>query len=507
MDNGCPTQAARRIKLLSCIAFLVHNSELAAGADLTPLRAGSLLRRYKDMLMQPPKLKTRIDFDEDDSSFLDVQKYIISRKRISNQSNEDFLHYNHNVKSHKATGNPVVYRYFGRNRARSVRAESIPFIVIAPCVDHWKIVGKILAARGFSMIAIERPRPNEGKNNDDNQALSDGSTETFEGEVLVTSILEALKWQKAILVGCDKECVLALEAALHLPDRVVGLLLCGDLSFALEYAHHEMKNMELSHDDKYLDTETFLQHFVECPCKLICDDAATSTHTTKSDQISSISKKILGGGLAPHRRLPEQFTWLLTRFVEEKVSIFSGKNHEKSSRHANDSEAESNETINKSSDSRTFLPEMLLVSGRVFATALMYMSIAKVSLYQYKSIRDARIQFDISVIFNKSRQKLVKMIVNSSLKLSKMIPSQFILRNLFRSAKAGENSIINTELKNDVDLKQDQCEDKTKDEAETRNQDDSSDDDVDDDVKDNFNENGLTNPLLQKLLFFDQIIS
>ena len=61
------------------------------------------------------------------------------------------------------TGHPIIYRYFGRSRTRSIRADSIPFIVLGPSVDHWKQVGRILASRGFNVIACERIQSQDGK--------------------------------------------------------------------------------------------------------------------------------------------------------------------------------------------------------------------------------------------------------------------------------------------------------------------------------------------------------
>ena len=56
-----------------------------------------------------------------------------------------------------------------------------------------------------------------------------------------------------------------------------------------------------------MDIESFLQNYVECPCRLIWDGDVTSWQSSESDYLTStsMSKVILGGGLAPHQRLPE----------------------------------------------------------------------------------------------------------------------------------------------------------------------------------------------------------
>jgi hypothetical protein len=48
---------------------------------------------------------------------------------------------------------------------------------------------------------------------------------------LVLEIMEALKWNRAILVGSDSESIFAIETAMMLaPYRVAGLVLSGDLT-------------------------------------------------------------------------------------------------------------------------------------------------------------------------------------------------------------------------------------------------------------------------------------
>ena len=353
-------------------------------------------------------------------------------------------------------GNPIIYRYFGRSRARSNRSEdTISFIVLGPSADHWKIVGKILAARGFNVIVCERTK--EHKKNGNSNDTYDLEEET-EGELLTQAVLNALKWQKAILVGCDEEAVLAMDAAAKLaPDRVAGLVLCGDLSHLQRHVQKEVKaihqmNMQHMNMQELADSaiamsmeedvtvDSFLEDYIECPSSIIWDGDASSWSTSMSTSddydydlsssssltTSSSSKAvdgngrnvIIGGGLAPHRRLPEQFAWTLTRFVESRVSSPSPL-----ARSANtvtameqlEAQAQSQSQARRSYRGvwrdilppgitevvdDVFAPGSLLVTGRVIATAIIYLSITRVSLFQYHNIRDIR-----SAILNPANMK------------------------------------------------------------------------------------------------------
>lgn len=242
----------------------------------------------------------------------------------------------------------VIYNYFAKSRSRLRNQDSVPFIFLGPSVDHWQIVGQTLSSRGFSVIACERD-------------------DVEDGDGLVKAILESLRWNRAILVGCDREAVMAIKAALSLaPDQVAGLILCGDLREA-----HKMVGGD--------NLDEFLDEHMECPYSVIWDgDGSYSL-----DQHHCL---IRGGGSAPHRRLPEQFAWALTRFVEEQVAPVR--------------EAIEARRIESSPGAPTillrrfkfldklFTPGGWLVTGRVLAEAVFYVSALKVALYQYENIYD-----------------------------------------------------------------------------------------------------------------------
>ena len=123
-------------------------------------------------------------------------------------------------------------------------------------------------------------------------------------------------------MGCDEESILATETAMMLaPDRVAGLILCGDLTDANRLA------MEAG-GVNVLDS--FLHRILDCPFVIIWDGGLGQSVVSGSsahDAIESTSSHndgrcvILGGGTAPHRTKPEQFAWILTRFVEEKLEL------------------------------------------------------------------------------------------------------------------------------------------------------------------------------------------
>ena len=133
---------------------------------------------------------------------------------------------------------------------------------------------------------------------------------------------DALKWEKTVLVGCDDESKIAMETAMILaPDRVAGLVLCGDLNKANQLA------MEAG-GIRVLDS--FLHRVLDCPFIIVWDGgpqsvvSGSSAHEaikTTSTPFSNADGRcaILGGGSSPHFSKPEYFAWVLARFVEEKL--------------------------------------------------------------------------------------------------------------------------------------------------------------------------------------------
>jgi len=348
-------------------------------------------------------------------------------------------------------GNPVIYRYFGRSRARSAKSESIPFIVLGPKVDHWKSVGRILASRGFNVMACEQVlTENSNGNNgyyggDENLTATDEYQrqvdDSSDGEALIIAVLDALKWNKAVLVGCDRDAVLAIEAALRLaPERIAGLVLCGDLTYVEDHIGKQILSMQQSgdfDDEENLTIGSFLRDYVDCPCTVISDGDAFLWPTDSYEGAAAISmnEKIIGGGLSPHRQLPEQFAWTLSRFVENKVSEQPPPNKFELNLLRNDGNYQRGEkrvefrggsTVTMQEETRQrniwqdklppeieqmlgniFSSGSLLVSGRAIASAVIYISLAKVGLVQYKNIRNIHLSylpFSVKKLKNLSRE-------------------------------------------------------------------------------------------------------
>jgi len=171
-----------------------------------------------------------------------------------------------------------------------------------------------------------------------------------------------------------------------------------------------------------LSIDSFLRDYVDCPCTVIWDGDASSlpaTNTrggtgTTAATTGNERKVIIGGGTSPHRRLPEQFAWTLSRFVENKVSDRSappplpdgrvphGKRAEfrggsavavheemRYRRHVNIWREILPPEIERTLSS-VFSSGSLLVSGRAIASMIIYISLAKVGLVQYKNIRNIR---------------------------------------------------------------------------------------------------------------------
>jgi hypothetical protein len=264
---------------------------------------------------------------------------------------------------------PVIYRYFGGSRARFRSCDSIPFILLGPSVDHWKTAGQTLSSRGFSVMACERV--NE---------VDDGQS------TMILAVLDALRWNRAILVGCDKESMFAIQAAMALsPDRIAGLVLCGDLSSAESIINRA------TNEGSSLAIDRFLQENLECPYTILWDGDGPTRNKESSEGLSSHRRLILGGGSAPHRRQPEHFAWALTRFVEENVfpPVLVAEPTGPQLRSAGESKKFS---LPFGLDD-FIAPESLLVIGRVIATALLLTSFGKVFLYQYENVHQGMATF------------------------------------------------------------------------------------------------------------------
>lgn len=341
-----------------------------------------------------------------------------------------------NTEPSSMTGRPLIYRYFARSRTRT-GSDSIPFIILGPSVDHWKICGKILAARGFNVMAVERVKnrspintslattPSNSKNTPPSSSLApeirldEDGRPIHEGEALISAVLDALKWPRAVLVGCDEESILLIEAAIRMaPDRVAGLVLCGDLQSVekhIETQIQNMKNQGVHEEDYNMNLDSFLVDFLDCPTSIIWGGNYGDDRIIREPEVDTMRSVIIGGGLAPHRRLPEQFAWTLSRFVENKVSphavaydIGQRKGEDGAYNHVSDTEQPQEsrlrrainytryhsvwkdilpESVTKAFD-EIFAPGSLLVTGRIIAFAIMYMSLARVSLFQYRNLKD-----------------------------------------------------------------------------------------------------------------------
>ncbi len=519
-----------------------------------------------------------------------------------------------------AGGNPLVYRYWNRSRVRRrargrASAASIPFLILGPRVDHWKLVGKILASRGFNVMACERSKEQQekghngwtngngtktsiaGENDSDNEDIMNFDSE---GEALVSSVLDALKWQRAILIGCDKEAVLAMEAALRLaPDRVAGLVFCGDLSSLDDHVRRQIEALQShtyedaqgssgasgdSYVDEDMDIDSFLKDFVDCPCSIIWDGDSSSWSSNKVDKKSSShqhGKKvddmdapsislsrdmesgrsvIIGGGLAPHRRLPEQFAWSLTRFVENKVSPFPAdvsdadfEHDEYSYASEGESEYEYDATMSdiemQMSDVATipyqqkgvwgrilptrvtrafdgmFAPGSLLVTGRLVASIIIYLSITRVGVFQYHNLSKMQIpplpQPTLRSIKNVQWKGLLQALPGIAMRCVQMrrrgdsdVDSEPSMGGLFQDEVdehdklradgfSSPKDVNPSEEEDDKDHDEEQQEEPKLDEVP---QPENPESDIDR-GEDRDHERELDNRLFHKFLFFDQIVS
>ena len=380
---------------------------------------------------------------------------------------------------------PIVYRYYPRHQSRTMSAGSVPFVLLGPNVDHWKLVAQQLSLRGFNVIAVgpkdqiiptktttasaaikTKPSYELGlsslssvgvHSSDANNKNSNNNNHDryLEGPGLVLQLLDALRWKKVILVGCDSEATLAIQAALLLPsNRIAGLILCGTLEESemifLEYGTYRCGPFEL---------DRFLEERLSCPFTIVWDGtnerttlSSTSTildQFSKSGARSSHRSVIIGGGTSPHRRRPGIFAWILTRFVEERIAPAVSIQSSSSSTATSAAERGATTTtsrassVSKDATSRSsvlpiwlsslplwklparipvlwnvddvFNEESMVVFGRIVATAIFYAISLKVLVYQYGYIRDI-----LDVITSTPRQ-IVFMVRNRIYNIANLI--------------------------------------------------------------------------------------
>lgn len=304
---------------------------------------------------------------------------------------------------------PVVYQYFGKSRSRGGGHShnddaSMNFILLGPNVEHWKTVGQTLASRGFNVMACERMMNKDGEDGNPNNYNAGSQYE--DAPELVLEILDALKWNRAVLVGCDDESLVAMETAMILaPERVAGLILCGDLTESNRFA------MEAG---GFNVLDSFLHRALDCPFVIVWDgglrkivsghsahDALERTSSPFDDDSVDGRCVILGGGSAPHRTKPEYFAWVLARFVEEKLEYHpTGYIGDKRRQTTPDSSVKKN-ALMKGGLNRGILrnlnlpfgidsvvsPEGRLLLGRAVAAAIIYTSCMKVMIVQYGVLR------------------------------------------------------------------------------------------------------------------------
>lgn len=348
----------------------------------------------------------------------------------------------------KPKHSPVIYQYFGSKRKAhnhhqsspssssssssstsspiNSAGETIHFIILGRRVERFKNVGKMLASRGFDTMVCERVQQQAHQQHQQLQQSSQSQSQTRGGiwgtstknahdaPDLVLEILDALKWKKVVLVGCDDECVLAMETAMMLaPDQVVGLILCGDVSEANRSAI-EWGGIEI---------DSFLHRVLDCPFVIVWDGRESSLPAMAGGGIEGSTTSIdmseraliLGGGDAPYQSKPEIFAWVLTRFVEEKLEFVPVRpviaSAESNIGNLNLNGSGGGIGSNGGGGKGGILqhlnlpfginslvsPEGRLLLGRAVAAALFYTSVMKVFLVQYGVLRSGVISIKNSV--------------------------------------------------------------------------------------------------------------
>lgn len=287
---------------------------------------------------------------------------------------------------------PLAYRYYARNSKLSQSHGSLPFLLIGPNIDHWKVVARELASRGYNVIVCERVGLEEMQKKKARWTQHDST-------VLIQRLLDALQWNAVVMIACDEESIIAVEAAMNLaPERVSALILCGRIpepeGFWKEYSPLLLKRGL----EEYDSIDEVLQDNLRCPFSIVWDGAIPpppefDSRDTFSQSNLPTRNLILGGGSAPHRRRPELFAWSMTRFVEKNLVARTERPGSYQNENPIDRRiAEANDMppfMSQMND--LFNPESFVVGGRLIATAILYVALFRTLFFQYGKVRWATI--------------------------------------------------------------------------------------------------------------------
>jgi hypothetical protein len=231
------------------------------------------------------------------------------------------------------------------------------------------------------------------------------------------------------------------------PEKIAGVVLCGNL--------REMESLLLqSHPDLSEEgpfaIDAFLKQYLPCPFAIAWDgegvDYSVPLAVTSGYDASSPAEClkghrcfILGGGIAPHRRQPETFSWTLTRFVEdsvapsipisEKKKMFRRVKKERSDTDSIPLPRMDGGFFHKFVSGDYFSFGSFVVYGRVIASAILYATILKVGVYQYGNFLDGMVNM-------KTRYDTAKSLPRRLLKLvSGFFLNYGYISHLFRRQK------------------------------------------------------------------------
>ncbi|GAX24327.1 hypothetical protein FisN_4Lh444 [Fistulifera solaris] len=317
----------------------------------------------------------------------------------SNESNKDTnFPSSGKISINNGPKSPLAYRYYARNPKLSHTYGSLPFLLIGPNIDHWKVVARELASRGYNVIVCERVGLEEFQKKKTQWTQHDST-------ILIQSLLDALKWNTVVMIACDEEAVLAVEAAMNLAsERISALILCGRIpqpeGFWKEYSPLMLKRGLAEYDS----IDEILQDNLRCPFSIVWDGAIppppeTETRDAFSQSDLPTRNLILGGGSAPHRRRPELFAWSMTRFVEKNLATRTSWTENEQSDRSSDREVVDRTDVTSfmAQMSELFNPESFVVGGRLIATAILYVALLRTLAFQYGRIRWATINVSSAV--------------------------------------------------------------------------------------------------------------
>ncbi|GMI32193.1 hypothetical protein TrCOL_g6827 [Triparma columacea] len=234
--------------------------------------------------------------------------------------------------------------YFPRVRTRKT---ALPFLFLVPNCEHFTPVCRCLSGAGFSVLVCELKVTKPSPTPEDERWGVQGE----EAGRLVAGTITAMGWGGAVVVGCGREAIAAVDAAVELGGEggVRGLILCGDMGTLAQRGKERARGgggtkraaeegaviRRYNAKDKRGVAALVMEEIKGVKVKKgwVVDEKVVPQRVKPRFTMVGVKERerqrylealaeetmrvVIGGGQVGYRRLPEVFSWVLGRFVDE----------------------------------------------------------------------------------------------------------------------------------------------------------------------------------------------